>query len=361
MRKDCLIVVLSLLCQLAIVAAKSGEDHWVWRTYSRRERGFRDKDIDRNAAINNSYDNKQRREPTTRRPLPGEPENDEIEDYVDADPPVTNSPNVSTRQFNPYLNLNAFPGQPTTGGQFGGQGGFVGNNPGVLVGPGGPPGIIGGHPYPYPNVYQPSGIGGFGGGQNGLGLGLGGYPVGGIYGGTGLGGSAYPGLGGSFGGFTSAQPGAGLSQGQFPAAGNQYPFGPYQGAGSSFNNNQFAAPGGQYPGGQYSGGQYSGGQYSGGQYPGGQYPGAQYTGGQYPGGHYPNGQYPSNQYGGAQFPNGYGLLGAGLGHPGLPPTGFGGNFGAGGFGYDEKSPEGKSAKSVTITPTSVNDKLSKKA
>ncbi|XP_034481126.1 spidroin-2 [Drosophila innubila] len=348
MRKDCLIIVLALFCQLAIVTAKSGEDHWVWRTYSRRERAFRDKDIDRNAAINNSYDNKLRREPTTRRPLPGEPENDEIEDYVDTDSVVTNSANVSTRQFNPYFNPNGFPGQPTTGGQFGGQGGFAGSNPGVLVGPGGPP-------FPYPNAYQP-GIGGFGGAQNGLGLG--GYP--GFFGGAGLGGSAYPGVGGNYG----AQPGAGLGLGQYPGAGNQYPYGPYQGAGTNFNSNQFATPGGQYPGGQYPGGQYPGGQYSG-QYPGeqysGQYPSNQHPG-QYPSTQHP-GQYPPNQYGGQQFPEGYGLTGLGLGYPGLGTNGFGGNFGPGGFGYDEKSPtviEGKSAKSVSITPTSVNDKLSKK-
>lgn len=345
MRKDCLIVVLSLLCELAIVTAKSGEDHWVWRTYNRRERAFRDKDIDRNAAINNLYDNKQRREPTTRRPLPGEPENDEIEDYADTDSIVTNSANVSTRQFNPYLYPNGFPGQPSTGGQFGGQGGFAGGNPGLLGAPGG-------SPYPYPNPYQPN-IGGFGGAQNGLGLG--GYPD--IYG---LGGSAYPGVGGHYGGFGGAQPGAGLGLGQYPVAGNQYPFGPYQGVGSNFNSNQFANPGVQYPGGQHPSG-HPAGQYPAGQYPGGQYPAGQYPG-QYPSNQYP-GQFPSNQYGGQQFPDGYGLAGLGLGHPGLGPTGFGGNFGAGGFGYDEKSPtvvEGKSAKSVSITPTSVNDKLSKK-
>lgn len=334
MRKDCLILVLSLLCQLAFVTAKSGDDHWVWRTYSRRERAFRDKDIDRSGSLQNSFDNKLRREPTTRRPLPGEPENDEIEDYVDADPTVTSSPNVGTRQFSPYP--NTFPGQPVNGGQFPGQGGFGGGNPGVLVGPGGPTGIIGRQPYPYPNAYQP-GIGGFGGAQNGLGLG--GYP--GLYGGTGLGGaglggaglggagSAYPGVGGNFGGFPGAQPGAGLGLGQFPGSSSQYPFGSYQGAGNNFNSNQFAAPGGQYPG---------------------------------------LGQYPSNQYGGPQYTEGYGLAGLGLGQPGLGPTGYGGNFGpsgnfgGGGFGYDEKSPtvvEGKSAKSVSITPASVNDKINK--
>lgn len=336
MRKDCLIVArvlsLALLCQLVVTSteAKSGEDHWVWRTYSRRERAFRDKDIDRSASIRNSYDNKLRREPTTRRPLPGEPENDEIEDYVDAEPAVASTPSVGTRQFNPYGGVGnsygGITGQPTAGGQFAGPVGYGGGggSPGVLVGPGGPTGIIGRQPFPYP-VYQP-GFGGVGGG----------FP--GYFGNAGLGGSAgYPqvGAGGNFAGFNGAQPGAGLGLGQFPGASTgQYPFAGYPGAGTDFNSNQFAAPGAQ------------------------QYPGL--------------GQYPSNQYGGPQYTEGYGLAGLNLGQPGagLGPTGYGGNYGTGGglggggFGFDEKSPalaEGKSAKSLAITPaSSVNDKLSKK-
>ncbi|XP_060655152.1 spidroin-1 [Drosophila nasuta] len=346
MRKSYFIASLTLcltLCLLTSVTAKSGEDQWVWRTYNRRERAFRDKDIDRSASIRNSYDNKLRREPTTRRPLPGEPENDEIEDYVDAEPNVSSSPTVGTRQFNPYGNPSAYPGQPTAGGQFANPGGFAGGSPGVLVGPGGPTGVIGRQPYPYPGVYQP-GLGGFGGAQNGLGFGS--YP--GVYGGAGasaypglggagnfagagLGATAYPGVGatypgaGNFGGFSGAQSGAGLGLGQYPGAGNQYPFNPYQGAGTDFNSNQFAAAGGQYPG---------------------------------------LGQFPGNQYSGPQFTEGYGLAGLGLGQAGLPPTGFGGNYGAGGFGYDEKSPavavaEGKSAKNVASTPSTVNNKLKK--
>lgn len=329
MRKDCLIVArvlsLALVCQLvmATTAAKSGEDHWVWRSYSRRERAFRDKDIDRSASIRNSYDNKLRREPTTRRPLPGEPENDEIEDYVDAEPAVPSTPSVGTRQFNPYgsggNSFGGIGGQTAPGGQFAGPIGYGGGgSPGVLVGPGGPTGIIGRQPFPYPSIYQP-----------GLGGGVGGYP--GFFGGAGLGGSAYPavGAGGSFPGFNGAQSGAGLGLGQFPGASTgQYPFAGYPGAGTDFNSNQFAAPGAQYPG---------------------------------------LGQYPSNQYGGPQYTEGYGLAGLSLGQPGagLGPTGFAGNYGAGvgQFGYDEKSPaltEGKSAKSVAITPSVVNDKLSKK-
>ncbi|XP_064539901.1 elastin [Drosophila montana] len=331
MRKHCLIASLALVCQLAIV---SGEDHWVWRTYNRRERAF--KENDREASMRNAHQNQQRREPTTRRPLPGEPENDEIEDYVDVEPTTTTAPNVGTRQYNPYPNpFGGFGGQPAIGGQFPGiGGGFGGGNPGVLVGAGGPTGY---RPPLYPNAYQPGNIG-FGGAQNGLGLG--GYP--GIYGGAaasasypGLGaGAGYPGVGGGAGypgvgggasagtAYPGGQLGGGLGLGQYPGAGSQYPFGSYPGAETNYN--QFGAPGGQYPG---------------------------------------LAQYPGNQYAGPQYTDGYGLAaGFGLGQPGLAPTGYGGNFGVGGVGYDEKSltpAEGKSAKSSASSPATVNDKLSK--
>lgn len=343
MRKHCLIVLLaaSIICQLAIVSARSPEDHWVWRTYSRRERAFHDKDIDRSGSLRKPNQNQLRREPTTRRPLPGEPENDEIEDYVDVEPTVTTPPNVGTRQYNPYPSGNpygGFGGQPASGGQFAGLGGFGGGSPGVLVGPGGPTGIIG-RPPVNPNVYQP----GFGGAQNGLGAGnypggfanagagagypglgagLGGYPGlgagGAAYPGLGAGGAAYPGLNTAFPGQPGGQLGGVGGLSQFAGAGNQYPFGSYPG--SNYNTNQYGAQGGQYPG---------------------------------------LGQYPSNQYAGPQYTEGYGL--ANFGPPGLPPTGFGGNYA--GFGYDEKSPavaEGKNAKSVSIKPAAVNDKLNKK-
>lgn len=349
MRKHCLIVVLAaLICQLVSVTARSADDHWVWRTYSRRERAFHDKDVDRSASLRKPNQNQLKREPTTRRPLPGEPENDEIEDYVDVEPTVTTSPNVGTRQYNPYDGGNpygGFGGQPGSGGQFPGLGGFGGGSPGVLVGPGGPTGIIG-RPPVYPNVYQP----GFGGAQNGLGAGS--YPggfgnagAGASYPGIGAGGQGYPGIGAGGAGY----PGIGAGGAGYPgigAGGQGYP-----GVGSGFQGQLGGQPGGglgQYPG-------------SGSQYPFGSYPGSNYNnqfatqGGQYPG----LGQYPTNQYAGPLYTEGYGL--ANFGQPGLPPTGFGGNFG--GFGYDEKSPavnEGKSAKNVDLKPVPVNDKLNKK-
>ncbi|KAH8386185.1 hypothetical protein KR200_009792 [Drosophila serrata] len=303
------------LCLLGLAVAKSAEgdrDHWVWRSYNRRERSFRD--IDRSSPIRNSYDNKLRREPTTRRPLPGEPENDEIEDYADVEPTRSaDSPTVGTRQFNPY-------GGQANAGQFGGIGGGYGGSPGVLVGPGGPTGIIGRPPL-YPSPYQP-GYGGFTGAQNGIG----GYPGG--YGGVGqtLPGAGFPGTTGGTG--FNGYPGNGLGLTQFPGTG-QYPYGSYPGG--DFNGNQFAAPGGQFPG---------------------------------------LGQYPSNpQFGGPQYTEGYGLAGgSGLGQLGLGGNGgfgYGGNFPpvGGGFGYDEKSPavaEGKSAKNVAASPRTVNDKITKK-
>lgn len=297
MRNNCLIVV--ALCLFGLVAAKSSDDHWVWRSYNRRERSFRDIDR-RSSPIRNSYDNKLGREPTTRRPLPGEPENDEIEDYADVEPTRSaDTPNVGTRQYNPYG------GQPSAG-QFGGVGGY-GGNPGVLVGPGGPTGIIG-RPQIYPNPYQP-GYGGFSGAQNGIG----GYP--------GVGGYAgFPGA--NVGTGYTGYPGNGLGLNQFPGNG-QYPYGTSY-PGGDFNGNQFAA--------------------------GGQFPGV----GQYPG---------SPQFGGPQYTEGYGLAGGlGLGQLGLGTGGLGYGPG-GGFGFDEKSPvvaEGKSAKSVAAAPRSINDKLSKK-
>ncbi|XP_037722614.1 shematrin-like protein 2 [Drosophila subpulchrella] len=308
MQSNCLIIV--ALCLLGLVAAKSSEgdqDQWVWRSYNRRERSFRD--IDRSSPIRNSYDQKLRREPTTRRPLPGQPENDEIEDYADVVEPTRSSdtPNVGTRQFNPYG------GQPNAG-QFGGLGGY-GGNPGVLVGPGGPTGVIG-RPQLYPNPYQ-TGYGGFSGAQNGIG----GYPGGYSGVGQGLPGAGFPGT--NFNNY----PTNGLGLNQFPSNG-QYPYGSYPGG--DFSGNQFAGAGGQFPG---------------------------------------LGQYPGNQqFGGPQYTEGYGLAGGlGLGQLGLGNggIGYGGSFPplGGGFGYDEKSPavaEGKSAKSVAAAPRNVNDKLSKK-
>ncbi|XP_017138992.2 keratin, type I cytoskeletal 10 [Drosophila miranda] len=368
MRSDCLILAVGLVLLVGSVAGKSSSlsdgdrDQWVWRSYNRQQRSFRDGGGDigrsRSAAIRNSYDNKLRREPTTRRPLPGEPENDEIEDYADAVDPNrasqdTTTPNVGTRQYNPYG------GQPKAG-QFGGSGlsGGYGGSPGVLVGPGGPTGIIGRQPL-YPSPYQP-GYGGFNGAQNGIG----GYP-GGIYGGAsgaglqgypGASGAGYPGgsLGGAFGGY----PSNGLGVGQFSGVGQQFPSGgqfsgvaqQFPGASQFPGVSQFPGSGGQYPfGGSYPGGDFNGNQFA------GQFPG---NGGQ---------QYPSNQFGGGgpQYTEGYGLAGGlGLGQLGIGGAG-GGPYGGGNFGFDEKSSppvvaEGKSAKSVVAAPRNVNDKLSKK-
>uniref|UniRef100_A0A1I8MCJ1 Uncharacterized protein n=1 Tax=Musca domestica TaxID=7370 RepID=A0A1I8MCJ1_MUSDO len=93
------------------------------------------------------------REPTTRKPLPGELPNDDIDDYAD------DSETPPTKQNNPYPTGGGgafqpgfgiqpgFGAQPPLGGgggfnrfpQFGGSGTF----PGILVGPGGPTGVIG--------------------------------------------------------------------------------------------------------------------------------------------------------------------------------------------------------------------------
>ncbi|XP_030375547.1 collagen alpha-5(IV) chain [Scaptodrosophila lebanonensis] len=260
MRTDCLIVALCLLATMT-EAQRSDDDHWVWRTYNRQQRAFRGSP---STGIKNTNDDKYRRElytrdrePTTRRPLPGEPENDEIEDYADIDPNKQGSPNVGTRQFNPYGGggsglFNA--------GQFTGLGGY-GGSPGILVGPGGPTGIIGRpqqQQFPGQGVYQP-GFGGFNGAQNGIG----GYP--GVYGGN----VGFNGIGGLPGaGFSGTQPQTGFAGfpgqqsglGQYPAAG-QYPF------------TQYPVPSGQYPGAEYASGQFPNSA----QYPGNAYPGPQYT------------------------------------------------------------------------------------
>ncbi|XP_016993215.3 eggshell protein 1 [Drosophila takahashii] len=305
MQSYCLII--AALCLLGLVSSEKDQDQWVWRSYNRRERSFRD--ISRSSPIRNSYDQKLRREPTTRRPLPGEPENDEIEDYADVEPTrSSDAPQVGTRQFNPYG------GQPNAGQFGGGIGGGYGGNPGVLVGPGGPTGIIG-RPQLFPSPYQPGYGGGFSGAQNGIGGYPGGYP-----------GAGFPGTNVGFNNY----PTNGLGLNQFPSNG-QYPYGTYPG-GDQFSGNQFAGIGGQ------------------------QFPG---LGGQYPG---------SQQFGGPQYTEGYGLAGGlGLGQLGVGNGGIGYNGGGfpplGGFGYDEKSPavaEGKSAKNVAAAPRNVNDKLSKK-
>lgn len=119
------------------------------------------------------------REPTTKRPLPGEVANDDIDDYADdsdASPP--------TRQNSPYLPgglggsgfggaVPGFGGQPGFGvqpgfgiqpggfnqypqfGAAGGAGGYpaAANPNGILVGPGGPTGVIGRPQTAYPSNY----------------------------------------------------------------------------------------------------------------------------------------------------------------------------------------------------------------
>lgn len=130
-----------------------------------------------------------------------------------------------------------------TGGKYGlllgGQGGYyppVKGNPanGILVGPGGPTGIIGRPPHLRPGVGYPGGNypggypGGIGGGYPGGGGGYPGYP----------GGAGYPGQGGYPGGY----PG----QGGYPGG---YPGGGYPGQGG---HGGFGAGG--YPGGGLYGG-----------------------------------------------------------------------------------------------------------
>ncbi|XP_037950364.1 spidroin-2-like, partial [Teleopsis dalmanni] len=270
-----------------------GDDRWVWANHRRYERAEPNANLDRRGDKYRSelYEEVAReREPTTRRPIPGGAQNDEIEDY-----PENENPNVGTRNYNPY-NPNNFNAGQVTGFNNYPNGGFAGPGAsgvgsaanGILVGPGGPTGIIG-RPQ---NQYFPPANGQYPGGFPGQ-TGINFPQVGG-----------FPGYPGQFPqlGFANAQ-GGGLP-------GNN---GIGQFAGGYPNQNGLGFPQAQsgtnfYPGG--FGGQ-NGLPINGGQFPSAQYPGAQYPGGQYPGVQYPGVQYPGEQqYPGVtvpQYTEGYGL------------------------------------------------------
>ncbi|XP_014097152.3 uncharacterized protein [Bactrocera oleae] len=300
------------------------DDRWVWarrNDYKDQPRQLHDstaryqsETLRRNARARN-------REPTTRKPLPGQPPNDEIDDYED-----DVNTNVATRNYPypPFGNGQLFGANfyPNIGGGFGGA---TGNGNGILVGPGGPTGVIGRPQSAYPGGYN---------GQPGVG-----FP-------------AQPGI---FGGGNAL--GAG---GQFGQAGG----GGYSGAEAGLNPG-FA---GQFGGvGQFAGGQ--GGQYPiSGQYPiGGQYPGGpQYPGTQFQGNQFPAAQYPGA--GGPQYTEGYGLASAGGGFPGYLQYTTGGPFGYGNAFNDAESAnrklqvEGKSVevlKSSKLSKQQVDDKINK--
>lgn len=318
------VVFLYLAALICCACAAREDDGWVWsrrsddkyqpRPFRENSARYQGEELKRNARTRN-------REPTTRKPLPGQPPNDEIDDYEDG----VNT-NVATRNY-PYPPFGS--GQlfgtnfyPNIGGGFGGA---AGNGNGILVGPGGPTGVIG-RPQPaYPGGYN---------GQPGVGL------------------PAQPGI---FGGGNAL--GAGGQFGQ-PGAGG------YAGAEAGINpvfGGQFGGVG-QFAGGQ--GGQYPvGGQYPiGGQYPGGtQYPGAPFQGNQYPNTHYPGA-------GGPQYTEGYGLAATGGGYPGYLQYTVGSPFGYGNAFNDAESKnrklqvEGKNVElleSSKLNKQQVDDKVNK--
>lgn len=134
----------------------AGEDKWIWsKTKSNQKiRGYyplADKRV--YYTEDQQYARADRdREPTTKRPIPGQPQNDDIDDY---DEP--------TKQNDPYSPPGAA-GVPRFGGNFNGFGNFPqlganfpGNAPnGILVGPGGPTGVIGRPQAAFPGGVAPS-------------------------------------------------------------------------------------------------------------------------------------------------------------------------------------------------------------
>ncbi|XP_053957030.1 uncharacterized PE-PGRS family protein PE_PGRS24 [Anastrepha ludens] len=311
-----LIALTTLLCS---VFGANEDAHWVWPKRGdseHRPRPFHNEisaryqgsALRRNARARD-------REPTTRRPLPGQPQNDEIDDYPDEEV----NTNVGTRNY-PYppfgngqqFGINNYP-------SFGGIGGPAGGGNGILVGPGGPTGIIG-RPQPqYPGAFPANGFIG----QPGVG-----FPAQpGIFGGGNAGGSGYigpetglsPGFGGQFGGAGQ------FASGQYPAGG-QYPIG------GQFEVN------GQYPGAFAAGG-------------------TQYPGGQAQGNQFPAAQYPS---GGPQYTEGYGFP-AYIQYSGGSPFGYATTFNDNENTNRNLEAEGKSAvrvKSSKLTDQ-VDDKISK--
>ncbi|KAM7355642.1 uncharacterized protein ACRADG_001641 [Cochliomyia hominivorax] len=133
-----------------------GEDKWVWSKTkaNQKVRGYYPSANKRVYYTEEQYARADRdREPTTKRPVPGEPQNDDIDDYPDAN-------DEPTKQNSPYIPPGTI-GNPRFGGNFGGFGNFpqIGSgfplNPpnGILVGPGGPTGVIG-----RPHVTYPAGV-----------------------------------------------------------------------------------------------------------------------------------------------------------------------------------------------------------
>lgn len=104
------------------------------------------------------------REPTTKRPLPGQPENDDIDDYNDAN-------EEASKQNSPYLPPGVI-AHPLIAGNLNGFGNYpqpqlTGSaQNGILVGPGGPTGIIGRPPGAFAGGVAPSAFPGYHGQQH---------------------------------------------------------------------------------------------------------------------------------------------------------------------------------------------------
>ncbi|XP_046807345.1 collagen alpha-2(IV) chain [Lucilia cuprina] len=298
-----------LILTLLMLNVCYAQDKWIWSKAksNQKVRGYYPLADKRVYYTEDQYARAERdREPTTKRPLPGQPQNDDIDDYPDAndEPTKQNSPYPPGVIGNPRFggNFNGFGNFPQIGAV--GGGGYPGNIPnGILVGPGGPTGIIGRPQGQYPAGVAPPN---FPLPQNGYP----GNPVTPNFPGASVNSNpGYPGYNGLNNGF-----------GQYPG----------QPSYANPNNPQQFAGSAQYP-----------------QYP--QQP-------QYPGEQYP--QHP-------QYTEGYGLANLNPGfnvNPGLNVNpGFNGNFNPNyGIGYDEypAQVEGKSAR-VKAIDKKVDDKVAK--
>lgn len=271
------------------------EEKWIWSktTNNDKVRGYYPSADKRVYYTEDQYARVDReREPTTKRPIPGQPQNDDIDDYSDTN-------DESIKQNSPYI-PNAV-GDPRFNGNFNGfpqAAGYPGNAVnGILIGPGGPTGIIGRPTNQYPGAVGQSPFPAFGQ-------------------------APYP-------GFNVGQNFPGIAVNTNPGFTN------YNG----LNNGL-----GQYPGQQAT---YPNTQQFGGaaQYPQTQYPQAQYPASQFP--HQP------------QYTEGYGLANLNTNFN-INPA-FNGNLNPNyGFGFDEYPAqlEGKNAP-VKAIKKKVDDKLAK--
>lgn len=272
------------------------QDKWVWSKARKNDkvRGYYPSADKRVYNTEEQYARVDReREPTTKRPIPGQPQNDDIDDYNDAN-------DEGIKQNSPYL-PNA--GYPRFGGNFNSFGNYpeVGGYPGnaangILIGPGGPTGIIGRPANQYPGGVAPSP-----------------FPS--------LGQAPYPGF----------------------AGGQNFPGATVNGSPGYPNYNSLYNGFGQYPGQQAT-------------YPNTQ----QFGGAQYPHVQYPQAQYPASQFPQQpQYTEGYGLSNLNTNFNVNPAfnSNLNPNYG---FGFDEYPTqfEGKSAP-VKAIDKKVDDKVAK--